>query len=64
MQMCACVLVCMCVFVCVGSAYVYVFVYSMPTMYVWEKYAESEGEIRHVVGGGREVNEHWWNEGA
>ena len=33
-------------------------------MYVWEKYAESEGEIRHVVGGGREVNEHWWNEGA
>ena len=29
-----------------------------------EKYAETEGEIRHEVGGGREVNEHWWNEGA
>lgn len=51
--------VCVCLHACA-----HVYVYCMSTMYVWEKYAETEGEIKHEVGGGREVNEHWWNEGA
>lgn len=36
----------------------------MSTMYVWEKYVKTMGgrEGGHHVGGGREVNEHCWNE--
>lgn len=53
----------MCVRAC-ARTWMHVHVCLMSTMYVWKKYAETEGEIRQEVGGGREVNEHWWNEGA
>lgn len=36
----------------------------MFNMYVWELNAETDGKVKHEVGGGREVSEHWWNEGA